>query len=82
MFFGHSLKLGRLALLPSANHFFTAIPLSKVSSGGPSTLIRIRSRTVLGSRLALMSDLILFCVEKPLSHCAEETGRTSMILTR
>ena len=79
---GQDLKLGLLALCPSLIHLFTEGAALKLSSGGPSTLIRIRSSTVLGFREDLMSDLILFCVENPLSHCADDTGRTSMIFTR
>ncbi len=80
--FGQDLKFGLLALWPSSIHLFTEAEASNASKGGPSTLILIRSSTVLGCNEDLMSDFMRFWTENPLSHCAEDTGRINMILTR
>lgn len=80
--FGQDLKFGLLALWPSSIHLFTEAEASNASKGGPSTLILIRSSTVLGCNEDLMSDFMRFWTENPLSHCAEDTGRINMMLTR
>lgn len=49
---------------------------------GPSVWFLIRSSVVDMCRLLLEEFLVRFCAENPLSHCAADIGRISIISTR